>query len=79
MMKFLQSIAPKDADALRTLVGVATLEVPLSACMSEHWTKLRMASGTERRRHDDRQWPIEQREVLFPNDDGYLLPADLRV
>ena len=43
MMKFLQSIAPKDADALRTLVGVATLEVPLSAFMSEHWTKLRMA------------------------------------
>ena len=43
MMKFLQSIAPKDADALRTLVGVATLEVPLSAFMSEHRTKLRMA------------------------------------
>ena len=43
MMKFLQSIARKDADALRTLVGVATLEVPLSAFMSEHWTKLRMA------------------------------------
>jgi len=43
MMKFLQSIARKDADALRTLVGVGTLEVPLSAFMSERWTKLRMA------------------------------------
>ena len=57
MMKFLQSIAPKDADALRTLVGVATLEVPLSAFMSEHW---RWRSRTERRRHDDRQRPIER-------------------
>jgi 2-polyprenyl-6-methoxyphenol hydroxylase-like FAD-dependent oxidoreductase len=42
MMKFLQSIAPKDPAALRTLVGVQTLEVPLSAFMSKHWTKLRM-------------------------------------
>src|SRR5262249_47884145 len=36
MMKFLQSIAPKDPDARRTLVGVATLEVPLSPFMSDH-------------------------------------------
>jgi 2-polyprenyl-6-methoxyphenol hydroxylase-like FAD-dependent oxidoreductase len=41
MMKFLQSIVRKDADALRTLVGVATLQLPLSAFTSEHWTKLR--------------------------------------
>ena len=43
MMKFLQSIAPKDPDAGRTLLGVWTLELPLSTFMSEHWTKLRMA------------------------------------
>jgi 2-polyprenyl-6-methoxyphenol hydroxylase-like FAD-dependent oxidoreductase len=43
MMKFLQSIAPKDPDARRTLIGVSTLEVPLSTLISEHWTKLRMA------------------------------------
>ena len=43
MMKFLQSLAPKDPDARRTLVGVSTLEVPLSTFMSEHWIKLRMA------------------------------------
>jgi hypothetical protein len=43
MMKFLESLVAKDPNALRTLVGVATLELPLSAFMSEHWTKLRMA------------------------------------
>jgi len=43
MMKFLQSIAPKDPDAGRTLLWVSTLELPLAAFMSEHWTKLRMA------------------------------------
>jgi len=43
MMKFLESLVAKDPNALRTLVDVATLELPLSAFMSEHWTKLRMA------------------------------------
>src|SRR5262249_32755992 len=45
MMKFLESIVAKDPNALRTLVGVATLELPLLAFMSEHWTRLRMAQS----------------------------------
>ena len=43
MMRFLQSLVGKDPAAGRTLVGVATLQLPLSAFMSEHWTRLRKA------------------------------------
>jgi hypothetical protein len=41
MMKFLESIVPTEPDARRTLMGVATLALPLSALMSEKWTTLR--------------------------------------
>lgn len=43
MMKFLESIVPTEPDARRTLMGVATLALPLSAFMSEKWTALKKA------------------------------------
>jgi 2-polyprenyl-6-methoxyphenol hydroxylase-like FAD-dependent oxidoreductase len=43
MMQFLRSVVGKDPDAGRTLIGVSTLALPLSAFTSEKWTTLRKA------------------------------------
>jgi len=45
MMKFLESIVPTEPEARRTLMGVATLALPLSAFMSEKWTALKTAQS----------------------------------
>jgi 2-polyprenyl-6-methoxyphenol hydroxylase-like FAD-dependent oxidoreductase len=46
MMKFLESIAGEEPDALRTLIGVSTLMAPLSIFTSERWREAQAAAGS---------------------------------